>query len=187
MGYELLLYTQIVDKASATLGLPDSAEISVAVAANHSDICKFDRRDPTYELVIENIADLVQHALQPPRNGTPLLTPTISLIDPKNRQRTLSVASFQSTGSFDLSDSARSSSRSSGQYGMPTFQDGKSVNSHPNATTGSTPTSPVFILPYRSNPDFIGRDKIFNAVRDSLGSTTTGQRRVALYGLGGVG
>ncbi|KAL9116819.1 MAG: hypothetical protein Q9187_006653 [Circinaria calcarea] len=58
----------IVDKVSATLGLPDSAEITVAVAANHSDICKFDRRDPTYELVIENIADLVQHALQPPRN-----------------------------------------------------------------------------------------------------------------------
>jgi hypothetical protein len=176
-----------VDKVSATLGLPDSAETSVAVAANHSDICKFDRRDPTYELVIENIADLVQHALQPPRIGTPLLAPTISLIDPENRQRTLSVTSFQSTGSFDLSDSARSSSRSSGQYGMPTFQDIESGNSHPNTATGSTPTSPVFILPYSSNPDFIGRDKIFNTVKDSLGSTTTGQRRVALYGLGGVG
>ena len=166
---------------SATLGLPDSIEISVAVAADHSNICKFDRTDPTYELVIENIADLVQHALQPPRIRTPLLTPTISLIDPENRQRTISVAPFQSIGSFDLSDSASSSSRSSGQYGMPTFQD------IPNTATGSTPTSPVFILPYSSNPDFIGRDKIFNTIKDSLGSTTTGQRRIALYGLGGVG
>ncbi|ERF68899.1 hypothetical protein EPUS_04551 [Endocarpon pusillum Z07020] len=155
----------IVDKVSATLGLPDPPEISVAVAANHSDICKFDRRDPTYELVIENIADLVQYALRPPRIGTPLLAPTISWMDPKNRQRTLSVAPFQGTGSFDLSDSATSSSRSSGH----------------------TPTSPVFILPYSSNPDSIGRDEIFNTVKDSLGSTTTGQRRVALYGLGGIG
>jgi hypothetical protein len=176
-----------VDKVSATLGLPDSAEISVPVAANHSDICKFDRKDPTYELVIENIADLVQHALQPPRIGTPLLAPTISLTDPENRQRTLSVASFQSTGSFDLSDSARSSSTSNGQYGMPTFQDIEPGNSHPNTATDSTPTSPVFILPYSSNPDFIGRDKIFNKVKDSLCPTATGQKRVALYGPGGVG
>ncbi|KAL9111404.1 MAG: hypothetical protein Q9187_007923, partial [Circinaria calcarea] len=153
----------IVDKVSATLGLPDSAEISVAVAANHSDICKFDRRDPTYELVIENIADLVQHALQTPPKW------------------------YTSTGSFESSDSTRSSSRSSGQYGMPTFQDIESGNSYPNTATGSTPTSPVFILPYSSNPDFIGRDRIFNTIKDSLGSTTTGQRRVALYGLGGVG
>ncbi len=175
-----------MDKVSATLGLPDSAEISVAVAANHSDICKFDRRDPTYELVIENIADLVQHALQAPRIGTPL-APTISLIDPENRQRTLSVGSSQSTRSFDLSDATRSSSRSSYHYGLPTFQDIDSGSSHSNTATGSTPTSPVFILPYSSNPDFIGRDKIFETVKDSLGSTTTGQRRVALYGLGGVG
>lgn len=175
-----------MDKVSATLGLPESAEISVPVAANHSDICKFDRRDHTYELVIENIADLVRHALQPPRIGTPLLAPTISLIDPENRQRTLSVTSFQSTGSFDLSESARSSSRSSSQYGMPTFQDIESGNSHPH-TTVSTPTSPVFILPYSSNPDFIGRDKIFKTIKDSLGSSATGQRRIALYGLGGVG
>lgn len=176
-----------MDKVSATLGLPDSTETSVAVAANHSDICKFDRIDPTYELVIDNIADLVQHALQPPRIDTQLLAPPISLIDIENRQRTPSVASFQSIGSFDLSVSARSSSRSSGQYGMPTFRDVESGNSHPNTATGSTPTSPVFILPYSSNPDFVGRDKIFNTVKDYLGSTITGQRRVALYGLGGVG
>ncbi|KAF7511349.1 hypothetical protein GJ744_004914 [Endocarpon pusillum] len=177
----------IVDKVSATLGLPECTEISVPVAANHSDICKFDRSDPTYELVIENIADLVQYALQPRQIGTPLLAPTISLTDPENWQRTLSVESLQSTGSFDLSDSTGSSSRSGGQYGMPTFQDIESGNSHPKKATDSTPTSPVFILPYSSNPDFIGRDKIFNIVKHSLGSTTSGQRRVALYGPGGVG
>lgn len=172
---------------SATLGLPDSAEISVAVAANHSDICKFDKRDPTYDLVIENVADLVQYALKPPRIGTPLLAPSISLIDPKSRPRTLSVASFRSDGSFDLSDSARSSSRNSGQFGMPTFPEPDTSHSYPNTATGSTPTSPVIILPYSSNPDFVGRDNIFNSIRDSLDSTTTNRRRVALYGLGGVG
>lgn len=176
-----------MEKESATLGLPDSVEISVEVDANHSDMCKFDRRDDKYEKVVENVADLVQHALKPPRIGTPLLAPTISLIDPENRHRTLSVTSFQSTGSFDLSDSARPSSRSSDQYGMPTSQDIESGNSLPNTATSSPPTSPVFILPYSSNPDFIGRDKIFNTVKDALGKNATGQRRFALCGLGGVG
>lgn len=179
--------TQIVDKVSATLGLPDSAELSVAVAANHSEICKFDRRDPTYELVIENIADLVQHALQPPRIDQPLLAPAISMTDPENRRRTLSDASFQSAESFDLSDSARYSSRNNNQYGMPTFQGMEPGNPYLGTATGSKPKAPVFILPYSSNPEFIGRDSIFNAVRDSLGSSVDGQRRVALYGLGGVG
>lgn len=176
-----------MDKFSATLGLPDSAEISVAVAANHSDICKFDRRDPTYELVIDNIADLVQHALQPSRIGEPLLAPRITLIDTEKQQRRLSVASLQSTENFDLSHSARSSSRSSGRYGMSTFRDIGSGYSYPNTATDSTPTSPVFILPHNSNPDFIGRDKILKTIKVSLGSTATGQRRVALFGLGGVG
>ena len=70
---------------------------------------------------------------------------------------------------------------------MPTFQDTEPSNSHMNTATGSIPTSPVFILPYSSNSDFIGRDKIFNTVKNCLGSTTTSYRRVALYGLGGVG
>jgi hypothetical protein len=179
--------TQIVDKVSATLGLPDSVEISVPVAANHSDVCKFDRKDATYELVIENIADLVQHALQPPRIGIALLTPTISLTGPEYRQRTLSVASFQSTGISDLSDSTKSSSTSNGQYGMPTFEDIERGNSYPNTARDSTPTSPVSMLPYNSNPDFIDRDKIFKKVKDSLCPTATGQKRVSLYGPGGVG
>lgn len=176
-----------MDKVSATLGLPDSAEISVAVAANHSDICKFDRKDSTYELVIENIANLVHHALQPPRIGTPLLAPLISLTDPENRQRTPSVVSFQSTETLDRFDSGTSSSQSSSQYGMPTFEDTDSGNSHPTTATGNAPTLPVIILPYSSNPDFIGRERIFNNVKDSLSPTTTGQQRVALCGLGGVG
>ena len=55
---------QIVDKDSATLGLPSSRETQVALDANHSDICKFDAIDSDdYEQVEGNIVDLAKRAL----------------------------------------------------------------------------------------------------------------------------
>lgn len=47
------------------------------------------------------------------------------------------------------------------------------------------------IVPYPSNPDFVGRSKILEELKDSLGhkqgTSGTSQPRVSLFGLGGVG
>lgn len=177
----------IVDRVSATLGLPDTIEISVPMATNHSDICKFDQQDSAYELVIENITDLVQHALRSTRIDAPLLTPSISLTDPQNQRRTLSVASSLSLESTDVSSSTNSSMAGGGHYGMPTFQDSSGDDSSSALQLDNTPTTPVIILPYNTNSEFVGRDVVFNAIKDALRTSSTGQSRAALYGLGGVG
>lgn len=53
----------IVDQKSATLGLPGSREESIALEANHSNICKFpDADDDNYEQVIGNLKILVRDA-----------------------------------------------------------------------------------------------------------------------------
>ncbi|KAM6483909.1 hypothetical protein HDV62DRAFT_389029 [Trichoderma sp. SZMC 28011] len=49
-----------------------------------------------------------------------------------------------------------------------------------------------YFIPYTSNPDFVGRSKIFKLLKDQLGhtqqtSTSTSQARASLYGLGGTG
>ncbi|KAH8734057.1 hypothetical protein BGZ61DRAFT_504150 [Ilyonectria robusta] len=48
-----------------------------------------------------------------------------------------------------------------------------------------------YIVPYTSNPDFVGRAEILNKLKDRFGDTqqtgATSQARVSLYGLGGVG
>ncbi|KAJ3947065.1 uncharacterized protein N0V96_003450 [Colletotrichum fioriniae] len=53
--------------------------------------------------------------------------------------------------------------------------------------------SPKFLVPYVKNPEFVGREEIFNRIAHLFGDTQTGlataklRSRVALYGLGGVG
>jgi hypothetical protein len=55
---------QIVDKRSATFGLPLSRETQIALDANHSDICKFEAIDSDdYEQVEDNIVELARRAL----------------------------------------------------------------------------------------------------------------------------
>ncbi|KAI1397445.1 TPR-like protein [Hypoxylon fuscum] len=55
----------IVDKDSATLGLPGSREKQVAMHANHSSICKFGSVDtPICRLVLQTIAKEVDRALE---------------------------------------------------------------------------------------------------------------------------
>ncbi|KAL7913986.1 hypothetical protein GGI35DRAFT_475827 [Trichoderma velutinum] len=55
-------------------------------------------------------------------------------------------------------------------------------------------TTSKFLVPYRQNPDFVGRSDIFNKIKLQFGLGQQGEhehsqsrRRVSLYGLGGVG
>ncbi|KAI9774757.1 MAG: hypothetical protein M1839_001624 [Geoglossum umbratile] len=65
--YETLPFKKlglIVDKRSATFGLPLSRETQIALDANHSDICKFEAIDSDdYEQVEDNIVELARRAL----------------------------------------------------------------------------------------------------------------------------
>jgi hypothetical protein len=55
---------QIVDKKSATLGLPGTRETQIALDRNHANICKFDHiNSDDYEQVIENLDDFAERAL----------------------------------------------------------------------------------------------------------------------------
>jgi hypothetical protein len=64
LGSLIIFFIQIVDKRSATLGLPLDRETQIALNANHSDICKFEAiESDDYELVEENIVELAERAL----------------------------------------------------------------------------------------------------------------------------
>ncbi|KAI2633761.1 hypothetical protein GGS26DRAFT_554645 [Hypomontagnella submonticulosa] len=64
----------VVDKDSATLGLPGTREKQIALDANHRNICKFDNEeDPRYQQVADNIVKMINDAGssqgQPVRTG----------------------------------------------------------------------------------------------------------------------
>ncbi|KAL9090895.1 MAG: hypothetical protein Q9165_005103 [Trypethelium subeluteriae] len=55
----------IVDKHSATLGLPGTRENQIAVDADHNNVCKFERDDDdTYVQVADNLMELINKGLQ---------------------------------------------------------------------------------------------------------------------------
>jgi len=55
----------IVDKKSATLGLPGSREQQLPLEADHSEVCKFvSPSDSNYEMVIGNLSEMVENALK---------------------------------------------------------------------------------------------------------------------------
>ena len=57
------LLGQIVDKKSATLGLPGAREEQIALDADHSNVCKFkSAEDDNYEQVSGNLVELVKAA-----------------------------------------------------------------------------------------------------------------------------
>lgn len=55
--------SQIVEKRSATLGLPGESETQVGLDEDHSSICKYDSQD-SCELVVETIAYDLDRALE---------------------------------------------------------------------------------------------------------------------------
>jgi hypothetical protein len=56
---------QIVEQRAALLGLPDTRETSIALDADHSNICKFaSEDDPVYRLVEENIGRMADDAIE---------------------------------------------------------------------------------------------------------------------------
>lgn len=58
------LYLQIVDRKSATLGLPGPREIQVALDTDHENLCKFeDCKGYDYEQVGDNIRDLAEKVM----------------------------------------------------------------------------------------------------------------------------
>ena len=107
------------------------------------------------------------------------------LVDTQNRGRSVSVASSQDSPTWDQPDSS-GSSRESFHVGMPTFLDIENERSR-TTTPESSISHPIVVMPYSSNPDFIGRSKILAAIKESLNATHGTQGRVALYGLGGIG
>jgi len=56
---------QIVDKKSATFGLPGGRENQIALDADHANVCKFPRIDGNdYEQVADNLVDLAESAVK---------------------------------------------------------------------------------------------------------------------------
>lgn len=59
------IWSQIVDKKSATLGLPGTREVSIGLDSDHDGICKFSSvTDDMYEQVSGNIVELVKRAIE---------------------------------------------------------------------------------------------------------------------------
>lgn len=70
-----LIRPKIVEKGSATLGLPDSRETVIALNADHETICRFaSEDDENYKHVSALIVDLANSAVQarwePSRQGS---------------------------------------------------------------------------------------------------------------------
>lgn len=184
------MVTQIVDKASAKLGLSDSVEILVGVAENHRNICKFDdSHDGNYKLVIGEIIELVQAAIRDPSR---LSVPCISVKQAPPSERSQSAASFRSDDS--LSESSTRPQRV--RFRMPTWSNTDLNSSSSGEITrinsreswdSQPPEFPVVIMPYNENPHFFGRDEVLENIKGSLQSKGRDRRRVALCGLGDVG
>jgi hypothetical protein len=45
----------------------------------------------------------------------------------------------------------------------------------------------IVMVPYTNNPHFVGREEILDRLKAQLGDDREHQKRVALWGLGGVG
>lgn len=59
-----LIASKIVEKSSATLGLPDSRETKVALNADHEMICRFaSENDESYKHISSLIVDLANSAV----------------------------------------------------------------------------------------------------------------------------
>lgn len=64
LSYKYTDHYQVVDKGSATLGLPGTREKQIPVDADHRQICKFNsERDPRYQQVADNIISLMSEAV----------------------------------------------------------------------------------------------------------------------------
>ena len=70
-------------KQSATLGLSGKRETRVAMAANHSSICKFeDPKGSDYKQVIGNLQELVEGAIKAVKERERLQNLNVSLTSP---------------------------------------------------------------------------------------------------------
>jgi hypothetical protein len=58
-----MLIVKIVDKNSATLGLPSEQESQIGLDADHSGICRFETVNDMFEQVIGNIQEMIQEAV----------------------------------------------------------------------------------------------------------------------------
>lgn len=57
-----------MDRHSATLGLSGQRETAIALDGDHRSICKFSEPNSTYQQVEDDLAALVEDALQSPSN-----------------------------------------------------------------------------------------------------------------------
>ena len=112
--------------------------------------------------------------------STRLSVPSISIQDGNAIDRPPSAASFRSDDSlsddrvrFQMPSRPNADLNSQSSMEMPVEQRLESL--------------PVIVMPYHENPRFVGREEVFEHVKRTLHSASRRQRRVALYGLGGIG
>jgi len=183
-----LCLTHPIDSRQS-VSFSDSVERLVSVAENHSNICKFDDvQDGNYKLVIGEMIDLVQVAMSAPR----LSVPSISLQDSYTTERRLSANFFRSDGSSPegstISSGVRSRMLTWSDSDLKSYSSGETSRGSSRESSHISPrTLPVIIMPYSENPHFVGREGVSGNVKRTLQSMSKGQKRVALYGLGGVG
>lgn len=65
-----------MDKYSGTLGLSGQRETAIALDGDHRGICKFAEPNSTYQQVEDDLAAMVEEALQSPSKERPR-TPTV--------------------------------------------------------------------------------------------------------------
>jgi tetratricopeptide (TPR) repeat protein len=194
----------VVDRNSASLNWSEPAEIQVFMEATHRTICKYAQEDDLYEIVSENMVDLISWAaeLQPqviiataPLPTSPSPDPDQFLPPPRYEERNLSHDSLarQSTASTSSYPNNNEEIRDKGSYLFPPspflgttmsapqsyFEGESSLPSRP------LPVWPIHMLPYipQLKTKLVPRDELFQSMLTSLEDGGT----VALYGLGGAG
>lgn len=75
--YLLLIISKVVDRDSAILGLAGDRELAFGIAADHSNICRFEAEDNSnYEVVSKNLKELVENAIKHANEIEAQATPT---------------------------------------------------------------------------------------------------------------
>ena len=168
----------MVDKNSAVLGLEYPREDAMPVPeSNHSSICKFDSRTPSYELITSGIVDLVDWALKEvvtPNVSSNILPPLLAA----------SVIDDDDDSSSGLSAPYRSTQVSYAY--LPDFGD-ISISRSEGPEHQVPFAGPFYLWPSITVEQFTGRKGLIKSIQEALLLKRSHQTRLALYGLGGVG
>ncbi|KAI9859416.1 MAG: hypothetical protein M1813_006753 [Trichoglossum hirsutum] len=171
--YETLPFKKlgvIVDKRSATLGLPLNRETQIALNSNHSEICKFESTgSDDYEQVEGNIVELTKKALHA----------VAEKAGPAAYNAPRSDDHKQVGG--NIVKLAKKALHAGTEKAGPT------AYSAPGLRQLNLVSASESKVPFRRNDDFIGRETILVELEKLLAYKEGYQPRAVLYGLGGTG